>query len=201
MPILEGTDGVQKMSKSLGNFIGLTEPPAEMFGKVMSISDEMMYRYYELLTDMSLAEITAMRQRADFGNVNPMELKVDLARRIISDFHSPQAGREAEENFRRVFQQRQIPAEMETRSVPLDSILAASAQPGDRLIKVDRMLAKAGFSSSASEAARKVAEGAVSINGERWKKPVYPLPDGQTELLVQVGRQHRKVLLESSKNP
>ena len=200
MPILEGTDGVQKMSKSLGNFIGLTEPPAEMFGKVMSISDEMMYRYYELLTDLSLTEITAMRQKADSGNVHPMELKIDLARRIVSDFHSPQAGGEAEENFRRVFQQRQVPAEMETRSMPLDSILAASAKPGARLIKVDRMLAKTGFSASASEAARKVTEGAVSINGERWKKPVYPLPDGQTELLVQVGRRHLKVILESAKS-
>ena len=200
VPILEGTDGVQKMSKSLGNSIGLTEPPAEMFGKVMSISDEMMYRYYELLTDLSLAEIAAMRRKAASGSVHPMELKMELARRIVSDFHSEQAAREAEDSFRRVFQQRQTPVVVETRSVLLDSILASSAQPGDHLIKVDRMLAKAGFSSSASEAGRKVAEGAVSINGERWKKPVYRLPDGQRELLVQVGRRHKKVLLESSES-
>ncbi len=198
VPILEGTDGVQKMSKSLGNSIGLTEPPSEMFGKVMSISDEMMYRYYELLTDLSLAEIAAMRRKAASGSAHPMELKVELARRIVSEFHSAQAARGAEDNFRRVFQQRQTPMEVETRSVLLDSILATSAQLGDHLIKVDRMLAKAGLSSSASEAGRKVAEGAVSINGERWKKSVYPLPDGQRELLVQVGRQHKKVLLKSS---
>ena len=94
MPILEGTDGVQKMSKSLGNAIGIQEPPQEMFGKIMSISDEMMYHYYELLTDLSLEDIAAMRQKAESGAVNPMELKIELARRILSDFHSAAATRQ-----------------------------------------------------------------------------------------------------------
>ncbi|MBI1956726.1 MAG: tyrosine--tRNA ligase [Acidobacteria bacterium] len=198
VPILEGLDGVQKMSKSLSNAIGLTEPPQEMFGKLMSISDAMMYRYYELLTDMSLAEIAQMKQKVESGALHPMEIKVGLARRIISDFHSPQAAREAEEEFRRVFQQRQTPTEVETRSVPFDQVMAPSAIPGTQLIKVDRLLAKTGLASSVSEAARKVSEGAVTINGQRWKKPIYELVPGQSNLQVQVGRHHLKVILEPS---
>src|SRR5262249_4949557 len=91
MPILEGTDGVQKMSKSINNAIGLTEAPSEMFGKLMSISDELMYRYWELLTDVSMAEIQMMREKAASGAVNPMSMKMDLARRIVADFHSADA--------------------------------------------------------------------------------------------------------------
>lgn len=205
MPILEGTDGVQKMSKSLGNFIGLTEPPAEMFGKVMSISDEMMYRYYELLTDLSLAEITAMRQRADFGNVNPMELKIELARRIVSDFHSPQAGRDAEDNFRRVFQQRQQPQEIETRTLPLAGVLVKGKEASHGFdvlvshpIKLDRLIAAVGLASSVSEAGRKLREGAVSVNGQRCREPLYQ--SVSNELLVQVGRHYMKVVLQPPEN-
>src|SRR3954463_8109568 len=88
-PLLEGTDGVQKMSKSLGNYVGIDESPAEMFGKLMSISDELMWRYYELLTDFSVADIKQMRDRAGSGEINPRDFKVALAKRVISDFHSP----------------------------------------------------------------------------------------------------------------
>jgi tyrosyl-tRNA synthetase len=197
MPILEGTDGVQKMSKSLGNFIGLTEPPAEMFGKVMSISDEMMYRYYELLTDLSLAEIAAMRQRADFGNVNPMELKIELARRIVSDFHSPQAGKEAEENFRRVFQQRGRPEQIEVAVIANVSMTGESG----RRIKLDRLLADKGLASSVSEASRKIREGAVYVNGEKYQKPVYEYdPEQVEELVLKLGRHYLKVVLKPSES-
>ena len=202
MPILEGTDGVQKMSKSLGNFIGLTEPPAEMFGKVMSISDEMMYRYYELLTDLSLAEITAMRQRADFGNVNPMELKIELARRIISDFHSPQAGREAEDSFRRVFQGRQQPTEIEERTVNVDTFIIpyshveeASAMPGVYFIRLDKLLAEMKLAASVSEAVRKLHEGAVFVDGQRCREPRCRITKNPTTL--QLGRRYLKVLFTS----
>jgi len=192
MPLLEGTDGVQKMSKSLGNSIGLTEPPSEMFGKVMSISDDMMYRYYELLTDLSVSEIADKRRKAESGEVNPMEHKIELARRIVSDFHSPQAGGEAEENFRRVFQQRQAPAEIETHRIHgIDGVVAEK-------IKLDRLLADVGLASSVSEAARKIKEGAVSINGERWRKPIY-LVTGN-ELVVQLGRRHLRVVFEPAKD-
>src|SRR6267142_1886633 len=99
MPLLEGTDGVQKMSKSLGNYIGINEPPSEIFGKVMSISDDLMWRYYELLTDLSIAEITAMRESAGGGERNPRDIKIDLAKRIITDFHSTADADLAEEEF------------------------------------------------------------------------------------------------------
>src|SRR5438270_13009426 len=96
-PLLEGTDGVEKMSKSLGNFIGIDEPPREMFGKIMSISDELMWRYYELLTDLTVGEIKQMSNRAANGEVNPRDIKVELAKRIITDFHSKADADAAEE--------------------------------------------------------------------------------------------------------
>jgi tyrosyl-tRNA synthetase len=201
VPILEGTDEVQKMSKSLGNAIGLTETPPEMFGKIMRLSDNLMYRYYELLTDLSLSEIAEMHQKAESG-ANPMEFKIELARRIVSDFHSPQAGREAEEQFRRVFQRREQPEEIETRTVAAEDVLVKTDGPGgkERPVKLDRLLARVGLAPSVSEAGRKVREGAVTINGQRWREPHYPLdPSHANELLVQVGRQHLKVVVEPPK--
>ena len=205
MPILEGTDGVQKMSKSLGNSIGLTEAPSEMFGKVMSISDEMMYRYYELVTDLSLTEIAGMRQKAGSGAVHPMELKIELARRIVSDFHSTQAGMEAEEEFRRVFQRKEQPEEVEIRTVPAEELLAKSdgaggAAESERPIKLDRLLARVGLAASVSEASRKIREGAVTINGQRCRELLYRLDPSRTnELLVQLGRHHMRVVVEPRK--
>jgi len=220
VPILEGTDGFQKMSKSLSNAIGLTEPPQEMFGKLMSISDEMMYRYYELLTDMPLAEIAGLREKAASGAVNPMQLKMDLARRIVSDFHSAQAGREAEERFRREIQHHEIPKQVEPSLVRLDWFMALSetvrspARPitenqtvepalvtppeaeERRSIKLDRLLATVGLASSVSDAARKIKAGAVFLNGNRWREPVLQLDTSRTnELLVKVGRSYMKILL------
>ena len=220
VPILEGLDGVQKMSKSLSNAIGLTEPPQEMFGKLMSVSDAMMYRYYELLTDMSLAEIDQMKQKAASGALHPMEIKIGLARRIISDFHSPQAAREAEEEFRRVFQQRQAPTEVETRYPALQKLLSRRHQQTENsvesrypalqemlsrrhmeTIKLDKLLAEVGLASSVSEAARKLKEGAVSINGQRWREPLYNIDTSRRqELLIQLGRHHLKVVLEPSES-
>jgi len=208
VPILEGTDEVQKMSKSLGNAIGLTEPPSEMFGKIMRLSDKMMYRYYELLTDLSLTEIAQMRQKAESGvvnpPVNPMELKIELARRIVSDFHSPQAGREAEEEFRRVFQRREQPMEasMSSFSADLSAVLikggGTAAPDGQNLIRLDRLLASVGLASSVSEAARKLREGAVSVNGQPCREPLYSL--ATKELVIRVGRRHMKVILEPEKS-
>jgi tyrosyl-tRNA synthetase len=199
VPILEGTDGVNKMSKSLGNAIGIKEPPGEMFGKIMSISDEMMYRYYELLTDLSLDEITAMRQKAVDGGVNPMDQKKELATRIISEFHSPEAARPAREKFERVFQQRQQPAELDTRLLALELFKVREVSHGIDLvvaypIKLDRLLAAVGLASSVSEAGRKIREGAVSINGQQCREPLYQLTT--KELIVQVGRRYMKVVLE-----
>ena len=202
MPILEGTDGVQKMSKSLGNFIGLTEPPREMFGKVMSISDEMMYRYYELLTDLSLTEITAMRQKADSGNVNPMEHKVELARRIVADFHSPPTATHTQAEFRRVFQKRQQPTEIEERTVNVDTFIIpyshveeASAMSGVYFIRLDKLLAEMKLAASVSEAVRKLHEGAVFVDGQRCREPRCRITKNPTTL--QLGRRYLKVLFTS----
>jgi tyrosyl-tRNA synthetase len=171
-----------------------------MFGKIMSISDEMMFRYYELLTDLSLVDIAAYRAKIQAGTLHPMEAKMELARRIIGEFHSAEAARKAEEEFRRVFQQRQVPTQVEERTVAVDNFLMpiamvadASAIPGSEFIRIDKLLTHIGLASSVSEAARKLREGAVSINGKRCSKPRYEVDSNP--LLIQFGRRHMKVHL------
>src|SRR5256714_5721223 len=122
MPILEGTDGVQKMSKSYGNYIGISEPPQEIYGKVMSISDALMWRYYELLTDVKVAEIDQMKADVATGRQHPMELKKALARRIVQDFHGEQAAKAADENWAKQFQKDEVPTDLETVSVNIQDI-------------------------------------------------------------------------------
>jgi tyrosyl-tRNA synthetase len=195
-PILEGTDGVQKMSKSLGNAIGINEPPEEMFGKIMSISDDMMFRYYELLTEAGAAEISKMREQATSGAVNPMNMKMELGKRIVAKFHSEEEARKAEEGFRRVFQQRQQPTQVETRSIRVEEVVSKGDGKGEQVIKLDRLLAKAGLASSVAEGARKLREGAVHINGARHREPHLHLSAATREMLVQVGRHHLRVKLE-----
>ena len=137
-PILEGLDGVNKMSKSLGNYIGITEPAEVMFRKVMQISDELMFRYYELLTDKSLAEIDAMRKRIAAGDLHPMEAKMALGRSIVTDFHSAADAARAAEEFNRVVRRREIPADIQTVPLP-EGVRNASG------IRVDKMLARIGL--------------------------------------------------------
>ena len=207
MPILEGTDGVNKMSKSLGNWIGVKEAPGEMFGKLMSISDEMMYRYYELLTDMSAAEIAALREKVASGAAHPMETKKELACRVIADFHSTELANKAREEWGRVHQKGELPSEIETRTVPV-RLEAGMALFGGELsaklikgrgIKLDHLLAALELAPSVSEAARKLKEGAVYVNGERHREPHLQLDTKRSnELLLQVGRRHLKVILQPS---
>src|SRR5262249_10232414 len=118
-PLLEGTDGVQKMSKSLGNYIGITEAPRETFGKVMSIGDELMWRYYELLTDLSPREVSSFREAAERGARHPRDLKAELARRVVADFHSTEAAANASEEFDRMFRERKAPSDIETKTLPV----------------------------------------------------------------------------------
>jgi tyrosyl-tRNA synthetase len=122
MPILEGLDGVQKMSKSLGNAIGIQEAPLEMYGKLMSISDELMWRYYELLTDISLADVEEMKTRARSGKAHPMQLKKELAERIVADFHSREAARRAAEDWAKQFQKDEVPEGVEIQRVSSDKL-------------------------------------------------------------------------------
>jgi tyrosyl-tRNA synthetase len=156
MPLLEGTDGVHKMSKSLGNYIGINEPPNEMFGKVMSISDDLMWRYYELLTDMRGEKIKDLRAQAKAGARNPRDLKVDLAKRIIADFHSAADAQAAEDEFNRVFKRKEAPADMKEMEIPA----------GGR--KITHLLTEIALAPSVAEARRLIEQGGVYIDGERY---------------------------------
>jgi tyrosyl-tRNA synthetase len=192
-PILEGLDGIHKMSKSLGNAIGIHEPPLEMYGKVMSISDEMMWRYYELLTDVRTDEIAAMKADAASGKAHPMALKKELARSIVADFHSTQAATQAAEDWAKQFQRDQVPEEIETVSV---SFAEVANREGDG-VRLAKILVKIGFAASTSEADRKIKEGAVSVDGVRTTTPIVKARNGAT-LTVRLGRKIKKGVLASS---
>lgn len=153
-PLLEGLDGVQKMSKSLGNYIGIEEPPNEMFGKVMSISDDLMWRYYELLTDLSEAEISNLKFEIENGK-NPRDIKVSLAKLIIKDFHSQADADAAEDEFTRRFVKKEVPDEIEERSIDAGSY------------KLVDLLVQTSLAASKGEARRLVEQGGVRINGEK----------------------------------
>jgi tyrosyl-tRNA synthetase len=183
-PLLEGTDGVNKMSKSLGNYIGINEPAEVMFAKVMSISDELMFRYYELLTDVSLARIAEMRGKVERGDLHPMQLKIDLARSIVGDFHSAaDAGRAADE-FNRVVRQGETPADIRTSPLP-----DGARHSGG--VRIDKLLAKVGLADSVTDATRKIKAGAVSINGSKVSELVLPEPSG--DWVIQVGKNWHRI--------
>jgi tyrosyl-tRNA synthetase len=180
MPLLEGTDGVQKMSKSLGNYIGINEPPQEIFGKVMSISDDLMWRYYELLTDLRTDEIAALRQSASTNELNPRDSKIDLAKRIITDFHSAQAADDAESHFKRIFVQKELPYEIEERTVPADTW------------ELKNLLVELGLASSKAEARRLIEQGGVYVDGERCDPKInqfYILRSDRPGYDIKVGKR------------
>jgi tyrosyl-tRNA synthetase len=178
MPLLEGTDGVHKMSKSLGNYIGITDEPQEMFGKVMSISDELMWRYYELLTDLRAEEITTLRANAESGERNPRDLKVELAKHIITDFHNADAASAAEEEFNRIFRSKQAPEEIEERTIE------------SGLWKLPRLLVETGLAPSMGEARRLIEQGGVQVDGERHARTDYEASIGAGHtLLIQIGKR------------
>jgi tyrosyl-tRNA synthetase len=158
MPLLEGTDGVQKMSKSLGNYIGINEPPAEIFGKVMSISDDLMWRYYLLLTDLTVDEIETRRRAAEHFWRNPRDIKAELAKMIISDFHSAADAQRAEEEFVRRFRNKEIPDEVEERVLP-------SNHP--KGWDLSHLLVTVGLAESKAEARRLIKGGGVYVDGDR----------------------------------
>ena len=166
LPLLEGLDGVEKMSKSLGNYIGIDEPAEQIFGKVMSISDDLMWKYYLLCTDMTPAEVSARRQDVERGASHPMEAKRELARLIVTDFHSADAAAGADAEFRKVFSAREAPTEIAEAELP------ASAEPQP----VVKILTAAGLAPSGSEAKRLLAQGGVSIDDARVDDPAQTLP-------------------------
>jgi len=185
MPLLEGLDGVQKMSKSYGNYIGITEKPLDMYGKTMSISDALMWRYYELLTDVTTAEIEKMKT----GETHPMELKKRLARTIVGDFHSAAAAKQAEEDWARQFQRDEVPENVESVTIPFAEVAK------DGVVKVDKLVAKVGMADSVSDALRKIKAKAVRINNEVHAEQTVKLNAGE-EITLRVGRLMKKVTLE-----
>jgi tyrosyl-tRNA synthetase len=172
MPLLEGTDGVQKMSKSLGNYIGIDEPPQEIFGKVMSITDDLMWRYYELCTDLSSAEIRALKS----SERNPRDIKVDLAKRIVADFYTETDARAAEEQFNLMFRSKQTPDDVEERTV----------SPG--AWKLPRLLVELELAPSMAEARRLIEQGGVYVDGERATQTDLEMSEGRS-FLLQVGKR------------
>ena len=189
-PILEGLDGVQKMSKSLGNAIGIHEPPLEMYGKIMSISDEMMWRYYELLTDVQVAEIEKMKRE-----MHPMAAKKELARRIVTDFHSAEAAGKAGEDWAKQFQKGGVPDEVEEVFIALAEIggYVADTDLGPAAtVRADRLLVRCGLAASTTDAGRKLKQGSVRVDDHVLKEPYFsqtaPPP---MRLPLRVGKQLR----------
>ena len=185
VPLLEGTDGVNKMSKSLGNYIGIAEPPADMFGKVMSISDGLMWRYYELLSFRPLAEVSALRQAVADGR-NPRDVKLELAQELVARFHGAGAAEQAQREFLLRVSERAVPANLtpQVLSVPAEGI------------RLPNLLKIAGLVASTSEATRKIGEGAVRIDGERVTDRGLTLKAG-TDAVVQLGsKRFARIKLE-----
>ena len=176
MPLLEGLDGVQKMSKSLGNYIGIDEEPKEMYGKAMSIPDELMMRYFMLVTDMPIEEQEDMEKRLESGELHPRDAKMQLARTIVRLYHGEEAALEAEEEFKRVFQQRALPTD-----IP-ECAMDAPTEP----IFVPQFCTDAGLTASNGEARRSIKAGAFKVNGEKYTEENLTLEDG---MIVQVGKR------------
>jgi tyrosyl-tRNA synthetase len=180
-PLLEGLDGVEKMSKSLGNYVGVTEAPAEMFGKLMSISDELMWRYYLLLTDLTPEEIEGRREAVASGALHPKQAKMQLASAIVADFHGTEAASAAAEGFERRFARKEVPDD-------------APEHPMASGTSIEHLIVDAGLASSGSDASRKVQQGAVRIDGEKFTAARARL-DRSEPFLLQVGRHVRRVVV------
>jgi tyrosyl-tRNA synthetase len=180
MPLLEGTDGVKKMSKSLGNYIGITETPKEMFGKVMSISDGLMLRYYELLSHISIGELVALKKGIKGGTVHPMEAKKSLAAEIVTRYYGSEAGAKAREEFEHIFKDKGLP----------DEIPVYRPDPSEGEIWLPKIMKLSGLVNvnSTGEAIRLIKQGGVTVNNEKWSDPDRKLPAGK-EYLIKVGKR------------
>ncbi len=178
-PLLEGLDGVNKMSKSLNNYIGITEPPDEIYGKAMSISDDLMWRYYELLTDLTPAEVARLKSEVEAGARHPRDVKSQLAKKLVADFHSQSEAVHAEAEFIRRFREHQAPAEVETRAI----------KPSSPKIKLVDLLLQTDLAPSKAEARRLISQGGVKVNGERISEAAYEIDTAaMKEAQLQVGK-------------
>ncbi|MCL2789624.1 MAG: tyrosine--tRNA ligase [Desulfobulbus sp.] len=178
MPLLEGLDGVNKMSKSLGNYIGISEPPDSIFGKIMSISDELMFRYYELLSDLSMAEITVLRENIASGQLHPKSVKARLAKEMVARFHDPAAAEEAERTFEQVFARHETPDEIEE----------VRLVPAENEIWIPKLLLDAGLVKSTSDGRRMIQQHAVTLDGAKVEDSNAVIPTKGT-VLLKVGKR------------
>ncbi len=178
MPILEGTDGVNKMSKSLDNYIGISEPAGEIFGKIMSISDELMIRYYELVSTKSLSDIERMKNGMKVGSLHPMEIKKELAMEVVERFHSKEAAVTAREGFENLFRDHKTPDEIEKQVITIDG----------GSVWLPSLLSTVGMAKSSSEGKRFVRQGAVTIDGDKVSDDAFQLATGK-EYLLKVGKR------------
>jgi tyrosyl-tRNA synthetase len=185
MPLLEGTDGVNKMSKSLGNYIGITEDPDSMFGKMMSISDTLMWRYYELLSFRPLEEIARLKRAAQEGR-NPRDIKLELAHEIVARFHDAAAADRAQRNFVSRVSEKAVPQDLPLKVIPVDGTG----------LRIANLLKEAGLAGSTSEANRKIEEGAVKIDGVRVSDRALMLKAGAEHVFQLGARRFARVRLE-----
>ena len=181
LPLLEGLDGVQKMSKSLGNYVGIDEPPGEMFGKLMSLPDAMMLRYYELLSDISPTDLDKLARELASGAKHPREAKEDLAREITARYHGAAAAADAAREFAHIFREKGLPDEIE------EVVLTASTER----VWLPKVLLDAGLAASTSEGRRLISQGGVQVDGEKITDVNAEMPSGQT-FLLQVGKRRFK---------
>ena len=176
MPLLEGLDGVRKMSKSYGNYIGIDEPPSEIFGKVMKISDQLMWRYYELLSEKTLTEIDDLQKKVEGGELHPKEVKEDLAQELVTRYHSADAAAKARQDFNSIFADGGIPEDTPTFECQMGETSAPHV-----------FLEASGLAKSRSEAKRLIKSGSLTVNGERWEDALTPLKAG--EYIIKLGKK------------
>ncbi len=194
-PILEGLDGVQKMSKSLGNAIGINEPPSEMYGKLMSISDDLMWKYWVFLTDLKQSEVDALQAEVAAGDLHPMEIKKRLARTLVADFHSAEDALRADENWARMFQQKAASEDLEEVAITYADLVGPSGLPGALTIRLPKLLVQLGLAASGAEASRKIAEKAVKLDGEVATNAVIPLEKLPARLVVRLGKRAKAAVI------
>jgi tyrosyl-tRNA synthetase len=205
MPILVGLDGSRKMSKSLGNYVGITEPPNDIFGKLMSIPDDLMWSYYELLTDRTPAETAALKSEVSAGKLHPMDAKMKLAEEVVSTFHSPDAAKSAADHFQRVFRDRQAPEQIQELKVNrLGDRFIVISQTRAGVVEISqphevspigkerwsKFLALSGHVPSTTEAERLIKQKALEVNGEIMSDPTARIDfNEKTEYVIRVGKK------------
>jgi tyrosyl-tRNA synthetase len=190
-PIIEGLDGVQKMSKSLNNAIGINEPPAEMYGKLMSISDALMFKYYVFLTDLRQSEVDALEAEVAAGKLHPMEAKKRLARTITAGFHGEAAAQTADENWAKMFQQKETAEDLEEVAIAYADV----AGPEPNQIRLPKLLVQLGLAASGAEANRKLAEKAVKLDSELATNALIPLSAVPARIVVRLGKRAKVAVI------